>query len=192
MKSPYKILLEQVDEYPIKDKKKKFIRGILFKINIKPTKYGYTERGRLDFTHYLLDNYLTKANLIVDIGTSTAETTRDLKKHFKNCKVVGTEIHPDLARTAHEESRGKSVKISSYDFTSEKEPPFGKADCVRCFNVFMYLSKEKQLRLVENAFEILKTGGVFLLGTSPFSALFVKNKQGWTLEGIYKEVKKLE
>jgi two-component system CheB/CheR fusion protein len=56
------------------------------------------------------------------------------------------------------------VCFSHFDLTSGTKPPFGKADCIFCCNVLIYLQKQLQRRLLDMMYQVLATPGFLVLG----------------------------
>lgn len=111
------------------------------------------------YTKSMIQNYLPKAQSILDLGCGTGEITRRL--HNDGFKMTGVDLSSDMLTIAEQKSPA-SIQWLRQDVTELEG--LSEFDCVISYcDVMNYLVEEEQvLDAFSNAYDALVPGGLFI------------------------------
>ncbi len=103
-----------------------------------------------------------KISRIIDVGCSIGQLTVTLKERFPTAQVYGLDVAAPQVRYAHKRAAEMGVECHFVQRLAEDTKfPDGHFDAVTAFLLFHEVSLEAGEKIVQEAFRILRPGGVF-------------------------------
>ncbi len=147
--------------------------------NILFDKYLYTSSTSQSFVNHfeelaydLIKEFnLDKESTVVDIGSNDGIFLKPLIE--KNIKSIGVEPAVNLAKDANQNNLETINSYFDKEVVESIIQKYGQVDVVTAFNVFAHSDKLKQI--ANDAFELLKENGVFIIEVQSLAEMIEKN-----------------
>ena len=109
-----------------------------------------------------------KMSRILELGCSIGQLTVTLKERFPNAQVYGLDVAAPQVRYAHKRAAELGVECHFVQRLAEDTKfPDGHFDAVTAFLLFHEVSLEAGAKIVQEAFRILRPGGIFTVFDFP-------------------------